>query len=132
LEASLMLASHVLLLLKVPVPRVFETIGDIRNNRYAMLQQLFRTDDPRRARNRLESEERLHTVVLPPGAYAVGRSVSDMQLSQRSTVAITGIRREGILGQQPDDSTVFREGDIVVLYGTADALEHGEKLLLMG
>ena len=34
LEASLMLASHVLLLLKVPVSRVVKTIGDIRNNRY--------------------------------------------------------------------------------------------------
>ncbi len=132
LEASLMLASHLLLLLKVPVPRVFETIGEIRNNRYAMLQQLFRTDDPRRGFTRLESPEQLQTVVLPPGAHAVGKTVGDMQLDHRAKLVITGIRRDGILGPQPDDSTVFREGDIVVLYGTADALELGEKLLLMG
>jgi CPA2 family monovalent cation:H+ antiporter-2 len=132
LEASLMLASHLLLLLKVPVTRVFETIGDIRNNRYAMLQQVFRTDDPRRARNQQLSLSQLQTVVLPPGAYAVGRSVADMELAERAKVLVTGIRRDGILGQQPDATTLFREGDIVVLYGTADALAHGEKLLLMG
>jgi CPA2 family monovalent cation:H+ antiporter-2 len=132
LEASLMLASHLLLLLKVPVTRVFETIGDIRNNRYAMLQHVFRTDDPRRARNQQSSLAQLQTVVLPPGAYAVGRSVADMELADRAKVLVTGIRRDGILGQQPDATTLFREGDIVVLYGTADALEHGEKLLLMG
>ena len=45
LEASLMLASHVLLLLDVPVSRVVKTIGDIRNNRYAMLRRIFRRDD---------------------------------------------------------------------------------------
>src|SRR6185369_16466594 len=42
LEASLMLVSHVLLLLDVPVSRVVKTVGDIRNNRYSMLRRLFR------------------------------------------------------------------------------------------
>ena len=50
LEASLMLASHVLLLLDVPVSRVVKTIGDIRNNRYSMLRRLFRRDDARHGR----------------------------------------------------------------------------------
>ena len=132
LEASLMLASHLLLLLKMPVSRVVQTIGDIRNNRYAMLQQLFRTDDPRHLHEGRALQEELQTVVLPPGAHAVSRTVAEMNLGERAGVTITGIRRDGILGQQPDPSTEFREGDVVVLYGTLEALEHGEKLLLMG
>jgi CPA2 family monovalent cation:H+ antiporter-2 len=128
LEASLMLASHLLLLLKVPVSRVVQTIGDIRNNRYAMLQRLFRTDDPQHLHEANRSQEELQTVVLPPGAYAVGKTVAEMNLEKQAAVTITGIRRDGILGQQPDASTSFREGDVVVLYGTAEALEHGEKL----
>ena len=40
--------------------------------------------------------EELHTVVLPPGAYSVGKSVADLGLEQ-GEVTITAIRRDGIV-----------------------------------
>jgi CPA2 family monovalent cation:H+ antiporter-2 len=131
LEASLMLVSHVLLLLDVPVSRVVKTVGDIRNNRYSMLRRLFRRDDSRLVGDGAAENEELHTVVLPPGAYSVGKSLADLELD-RGEVTITAIRRDGILGQQPEASTVLREGDVVILAGTPEALEHGEARLLMG
>jgi CPA2 family monovalent cation:H+ antiporter-2 len=131
LEASLMLASHVLLLLDVPVSRVVKTVGDIRNNRYSMLRRLFRRDDSRMVGDGEADSEELHTVVLPPGAYCVGRTLADLKL-EGDAVTITAIRRDGILGQQPEPSTVLREGDVVILAGTPEALEHGEARLLMG
>ena len=131
LEASLMLVSHVLLLLNVPVSRVVKTVGDIRNNRYSMLRRLFRRDDSRLVADGATENEELHTVVLPPGAYSVGKSLADLELD-RGEVTITAIRRDGILGQQPEAATVLREGDVVILAGTPEALEHGEARLLMG
>jgi K+:H+ antiporter len=131
LEASLMLVSHVLLLLDVPVSRVVKTVGDIRNNRYSMLRRLFRRDDARLVGDGGFENEELHTVVLPPGAYSVGKSLADLELDH-GEVTITAIRRDGILGQQPEASTVLREGDVVILAGTPEALEHGEARLLMG
>jgi len=131
LEASLMLVSHVLLLLDVPVSRVVTTVGDIRNNRYSMLRRLFRRDDSRLVGDGNAENEELHTVVLPPGAYSVGKSLADLELA-RDEVTITAIRRDGILGQQPEAATVLREGDVVILAGTPEALEHGEARLLMG
>lgn len=131
LEASLMLVSHVLLLLNVPVSRVVKTVGDIRNNRYAMLRRLFRRDDSRLVEDTGTLNEELHTVVLPPGAYCVGKSLADLTLD-KDDITITAIRRDGILGRQPEPSTVLREGDVVVLCGTPEALEHGEARLLMG
>jgi monovalent cation:H+ antiporter-2, CPA2 family len=130
LEASLMLVSHVLLLLDVPVSRVVKTVGDIRNNRYAMLRRLFRRDDSRMVEEDHGNEE-LHTVVLPPGAYCVGKTLADLALD-RDEVSVTAIRRDGILGQQPTPATVLREGDVVILAGTPEALENGEARLLMG
>jgi CPA2 family monovalent cation:H+ antiporter-2 len=130
LEASLMLVSHVLLLLDVPVSRVVKTVGDIRNNRYAMLRRLFRRDDARMVEDDAGNEE-LHTVVLPPGAYSVGKTLADLALD-RDEVSVTAIRRDGILGQQPMPTTVLREGDVVILAGTPEALENGEARLLMG
>lgn len=131
LEASLMLASHLLLLLDVPVSRVVKTIGDIRNHRYAMLRRIFRRDDARPLDETHTLREELHTVVLPPGAFSVGKSVADLKFDS-GDVTITSIRRDGIVGNQPEPATVLREGDVVVLYGTPEALEHGEARLLMG
>jgi len=115
----------------VPVSRVVKTVGDIRNNRYSMLRRLFRRDDSRLVGDGNAENEELHTVVLPPGAYSVGKSLADLELA-RDEVTITAIRRDGILGQQPEAATVLREGDVVILAGTPEALEHGEARLLMG
>jgi Trk K+ transport system NAD-binding subunit len=47
-------------------------------------------------------------------------------------VAFTGIRRHGILGQAPEGTTRLREGDLVVIQGVPEALEHAEGVLLAG
>jgi CPA2 family monovalent cation:H+ antiporter-2 len=47
-------------------------------------------------------------------------------------VTFTALRRQGITGRQPDGATELREGDIVVVYGTPEALEHAEAVLLAG
>jgi len=130
-EASLMLLSHLLLLLKLPVPRVIRTVNDIRNHRYGMLRQYFRAaDDLLPDRNHAFREE-LHSVILPPNAWAVGRSIAE--LSGRGSLAqVSAVRRDGIVGREPGPDTLFKEGDVVVVCGTPEAVEHAETLLLMG
>ena len=51
-EASLMLVSHVLMLLHVPVTRVVRTVGDIRNNPYSVLRNILRRRDARPGESR--------------------------------------------------------------------------------
>jgi CPA2 family monovalent cation:H+ antiporter-2 len=131
LEASLMLISHVLLLLGMPMSRVIKTVGDIRNNRYAMLRRLFRRDDARPLDETHSLREQLYSVSLPRRARAVGKCIGDLGLSTAG-VTVTAVRRDGIVGHQPSAQTVLKEGDIVVLYGTPEALEHAESMLLMG
>ena len=45
---------------------------------------------------------------------------------------MNAVRRDGIVGRDPGPDTVFKEGDVVVVYGTPEAVEHAETLLLMG
>jgi len=131
-EASLMLVSQVLMLLNVPVERVVRTVGDIRNNRYEILRNIHRRADPRPVDEEIQAyREELKSIVLPPGAWAVGRTVSDVR-ARGAEVAFTGIRRHGILGREPSGDTCLREGDIVVIYGQPEALEHAEGVLLAG
>ncbi len=130
-EASLMLVSQVLMLLSVPVSRVVHTIGTIRNNRYELLRNIHRREDARPASDPNAYREELKSIVIPPGAWAVGRTVDELR-ARGAEVAITGIRRHGILGREPSGDTCLKEGDIVVVYGLPEALEHAEGVLLAG
>jgi monovalent cation:H+ antiporter-2, CPA2 family len=130
-EASLMLVSHVLMLLRVPVSRVVRTLGEIRNSRYAVLRNIVRRGDSRVVDETSEHREEIKSVVVPPGAWAVGRSLAELR-NRGVAVTFTGVRRHGILGRAPAEDTVLRDGDIVVIYGQPDELERAEAVLLAG
>ncbi len=130
-EASLMLVSHVLMLLQVPVSRVVRTIGDIRAHRYSVLRNIVRRPDARPLDDSHEFREEIKSVVMPPGAWAVGQTLGDVR-NRGAEVVFTGVRRNGILGREPVVDTVLREGDVVVLYGLPEELERAEAILLAG
>ena len=130
-EASLMLLSHLLLLLKLPVPRVIRTVNDIRSHRYGMLRQYFRAADAEHLDDSHAFREELHSVILPPHAWAVGRSIADLS-ARGSRASVSAVRRDGIVGREPSPETLFKVGDVVVVCGTPEAVEHAETLLLMG
>ncbi len=131
LEASLMLLSHLLLLMKMPVGRVIRTVNDIRSDRYVMLRQYFRESGEIALDDSHAFREELHSVILPPQAWAVGRTIGDFA-ERGAPAAVSAVRRDGIVGRDPDASTLLKEGDVVVLYGTPEAVEHAESVLLMG
>jgi len=130
-EASLMLLSHLLLLLKLPVSRVIRTVNDIRSGRYRMLRQYFRSAVAEHLDRTHAYREELHSVILPPHAWAVGRSIAELS-GRGSQAAVSAVRRDGIVGRDPEPDTIFKEGDVVVVCGTPEAVEHAETLLLMG
>jgi CPA2 family monovalent cation:H+ antiporter-2 len=130
-EASLMLLSHLLLLVKLPVGQVIRTVNDIRSHRYSMLRQYFRDAGDEHLDQTHAYREELHSVILPPHAWAVGRSITELA-ERGSQATVNAVRRDGIVGREPGPDTVFKEGDVVVVYGTPEAVEHAESLLLMG
>ena len=128
-EASLMLASHVLMSLRVPPGVVMRTVAELRGNRYEMLRNVIARGDG--MSNDAEFAEQMRSVVLPPGSWCIGKRVDEVR-GAGAEVAFTGIRRQGILGREPTGDTEFQDGDIVVIYGTPEALEHAEAVLLAG
>ncbi len=130
-EASLMLVSQTLLLLQVPMSRVVRTVGDIRAHRYSMLRSIVRRDTALPIDESHSYREELKSVVLPPGSWAVGRSLADVKAAG-ADVVFSGVRRSGILGREPDGAMALREGDVLVIYGLPAALEHAETVLLAG
>lgn len=128
-EASLMLASHVLMSLKVPPSTVMRSVAELRGNRYEMLRNVIARGD--HSDNDAGFAEEVRSVVLPPGSWCIGKRVDEVRKAG-AQVAFSGIRRQGILGREPSGETEFEDGDIVVIYGTPEALEHAEAVMLAG
>lgn len=131
LEAALMLASHLLLLLDVPISRIVHEVARIRGHRYSMLRNIFRKEDAQVLDESHAFREQLQTLTLPEGAAAVGRSLAELRLPDAG-ILVTAIRRQGIVGRQPNADTVLKQDDVLVLYGTPESLEGAETLLLSG
>jgi K+:H+ antiporter len=121
----------VLLLLHTPVSKVVKTVGEIRGERYQSMRSVFQQADSELPAGADAPREELRTVVLPPGAWSIGRTLGEVR-AQGAEVSFSALRRDGIVGRNPDAATALREGDVVVVFGTLEALEHAEAVLLAG
>ena len=131
LEGSLMMGSHLLLLMGVPVSRIVRHVRDVRTDRYRMLRGFFHGDDLDNGKDTRAYQERLHSITLPQGAYAVAKLIAELHL-EAAGVSVSAVRRGGIRGSEPSPETRLTAGDVLVLYGTPEALENAEKILLEG
>jgi len=129
-EGSLMLGSHALVLLGVPLARVIRRVRDARDSRYRLLRGYFHGADDTQDGVAEPLQVRLHSIVLEADAAAVGHSLSDLDLGSTG-VEVSAVRRRGIVGDNPSGDLVLQPGDIVVLRGTVAALEAGEQRLLL-
>ncbi len=129
LEGSLMLATHSLLLLGLPLNRVLARIRAVREERYSLFRGFFHgaTDDADAADN---LQPRLHSVHLPDRANAVGKVLVALDLA--GLVEVTGVRRKGARSLRPGPDWVFEPGDVVVLLGRPADLSIAERRLLDG
>ena len=129
LEGSLMLASHALLVLGVPLNRVLARIRAIREERYSLFRGFYHgaTDAADGAEN---LQPRLHSVLLGERAAAVGRTLSELGLA--GWIEVTGVRRRGMPSRPPEADFRFEAGDVVVLLGRPKEIALAEARLLEG
>ncbi|KXB31012.1 potassium transporter [Dechloromonas denitrificans] len=129
LEASLMLASHALVLLGIPINRVLKRIRQTRSQRYSLLRGFYRGLSDRDRDEDDDHQPRLHSILLVPGAAAVGRTLDDVNLEELGC-EVSAIRRRGIRAVEPAPETRLEEGDVLVVLGDPEAVFAAEDRLL--
>ena len=127
IEGSLMLASHALALVGVPMRRVIRLVQDQRDARYNLLRGYFRGADDDTFNER--DEERLTTVTLPLGTAPIGQPLGLLALNAVG-VRVVSLRRGNGKTLTADDALVLEGGDTLVLSGRAEALAIAEEKLL--
>jgi CPA2 family monovalent cation:H+ antiporter-2 len=131
MEGSLMLASHALMLLGVPVRRVLRRVQATRESRYHVLRGVFRGEPLEEGDFVDRSHPRLHSVLVVQGASSIGRTLGELGLAAMG-VEVTAIRRRGVKSLSPGAETCIEQGDVVVLFGPDDTLGAAEIRLLQG
>lgn len=129
IEGSLMLASHALALVGVPMRRVIRVVQDQRDARYNLLRGYFRGADDDTVNE--QDEERLATVTLPLGNKLQGKSLASLVLHAVG-VRVVSLRRSDGKALEPLDDTLLEGGDTLVLSGKPESLAMAEDKLLHG
>jgi CPA2 family monovalent cation:H+ antiporter-2 len=131
IEGSLMLASHVLLMMGVPMRKVVRRVTDAREERYGLLRGYFRgAEDDEVSANQ---SWHLHSVPLQENANALGKRLSELSLEEDG-VHVQAVRRKqsgsDYLKLDLRDDPVLQIGDIVVLSGSPESIDLAETRLL--
>ena len=131
LESGLMLASHTLVWVGVPLNRVVRRVRAVRDEQYGLLRGLFHgASEEGEASDAAQS--RLHAVTLTGNAKALGKPL-DAQALEEIGVQVRAVRRPAS-GQRltPQEAGILEPGDVVVLLGVPELLAAAEMLLLQG
>lgn len=132
LEGSLMLASHALVLLGVPLNRVVKRIRIFREERYKMFQGYFHGVSDLATETTEAHQIRLHSVEVPKEAFMVNMHLHQIDFASFN-VELQHIRRPNMLEDiLPRPDMVIEVGDILVLLGSPADLSSAEKFLLTG
>ena len=129
IEGSLMLASHALALVGVPMRRVIRIVQDQRDARYNLLRGYFHGADD----DTLDEidHERLTTVGLPMASPWLGKRVKDLAFHAMG-VRVVNLRRANGQPENVNEDTELHTGDTLVLSGQSQTLAVAEEKLLQG
>jgi CPA2 family monovalent cation:H+ antiporter-2 len=126
-----MIASHVLLIMGVPMRKVVRRITTAREERYSLLRGYFRGS----ADDDFGSNEswRLHSLTLLPKSQAVGMTLEELDLDLDG-VSVQAVRRKvrnaDYVKLDPAPDLKLEANDILVISGNSEAIDLAEAKLL--
>lgn len=127
MEGSLMLASHAMMLLGVPLHHVLRQIRNAREERYSLFRGFFRGADEGQGDSGWAAP-RLKSILIPATSSIIGKTLAEAELP--SGVELKSIKRRGQVASADMLSTPIEAGDVAVLLGRPEDLAAVESLLL--
>lgn len=131
LEGSLMLVSQVLHLSGIPMSRILKRVRKERKGHYGNMHGFFPGETTELSYEKQDKLEFMHAVVIANNAFAVGKSLTELNIT-RSGVKVKGLRRDNIELESPPSDTVLNIGDVLVISGKPRRVERAERFLLEG
>jgi CPA2 family monovalent cation:H+ antiporter-2 len=131
LEGSLMLVTQVLQLSGVPMSRILKRVRKERMGHYANMHGFFPGETTELDYAKQDKLEFMHAVILTEDAYAVGKSLKQLNL-QQWRIKVKGLRRDNLELAEPDEDMALLVGDVIVIAAKPRKVERAERFLLEG
>ncbi|WP_321323745.1 monovalent cation:proton antiporter-2 (CPA2) family protein [Thiomicrorhabdus sp.] len=130
-ESSIMLSSHLMLMLGQQPSKVLRATRDARKGRYKLLESVYPGEDDNPLEQHQVMSGVIHSVLIESSSYALGAKLKDLDLSQFN-VNVDAIKRGHVRGEHPDGETKMRLEDHIVLSGLPEDIKRAEKFILFG
>ncbi|WP_019556526.1 monovalent cation:proton antiporter family protein [Thiomicrorhabdus arctica] len=130
-ESSIMLASHLLLMIGQPPRKVLKQTREARKDRYRLLENFYPGEDSNKHKQHQIMKNIIHTIILDESAYAVGKQLKEIPVDYLK-IHIEAIKRGNVRGEHPTGETVLKELDNVVISGLPEDIEKANDYLKTG
>lgn len=130
-EGSLMLISQLLHYSGVPMSRILKRVRAERKGRYDHMHGFYPGETTEINPNTQDKLEFMHPVIVAADAYAVGKSLSLLNLG-KLRVELRGLRRDHHEINNPQDDESIRPGDVLIIAGKPRRVERAERFILEG
>ena len=130
-ESSIMLSSHLLLMLGKPAGKVMRKAVEARKNRYSLLSGLYQGETDVQRFDHSQIGQIVHPVHINESSFAVGKTLEELSLTKHN-VTVNSIKRGSVRGNDPDIKTRVRIDDNLVIQGLPEDVEHTENYLHTG
>ena len=130
-ESSLMLGTHALVLMGVPLKRVVRRIRDIRNKRYELLRGFFHGEGDEANDLDEAGQAHLHSVTLSVASRATGLTLGELALEALG-VQVVAVRHGRDRIAPPPLTMCLASGDVVVVLGKPEQVAAAEICIQTG
>lgn len=130
-ESSIMLSSHLLLMIGEPPHKVLRETREVRKNRYKMLEKFYPGQDDNSLEEHNIMSGTIHSILINETAYAVGKTLKELPFFEFK-VEVDAIVRDHIRGENPDQNAIIRADDHVVISGLPEDVERMTHFLNTG
>ena len=130
-ESSIMLASHLLLMLGQPPSKVLKQTIKARENRYGLLEGFYLGEEDHIGFDDAQIGQIVHPVHINPSSFAVDKTLEELNL-EKHKVTIKSIKRGSVRGNEPDPETKVRIDDNLIIQGLPEDIERAEDYIHIG
>jgi len=132
LESSLMLASHALVILDVPLARVIKKIRAFRLERYKIFRGYFMGSSEASDDLQGQDQLQLHSIEIKNNSYLLNKQISEIPFD-KFNIEIQNLRRPNMLEDiEPRLDIRLQRGDVIVILGLPRDLIEFEKFSING
>jgi len=130
-ESSIMLASHLLLMIGQPPSQVLRQTRAARKGRYSLLNGMYPGESDYPPFDNAQIGQVIQPIRLNESAFAIGKRLEDFPFSKLD-IGIKSVKRGSVRGDDPDIKTRIRAEDVLIVQGLPENIDKFEYYLNTG